>query len=69
MFRHKCPAAAENKAAHKQFKEAIPHFESRLTSEGPTVELASEIRQFLEEWLKEHICRIDVQLKPCLHSR
>ena len=66
MFRHKCPVAEENKAAHKKFKEVIPRFENRMQSEGPNVELAQEMHEFLEGWLKEHICKIDVQLKPCL---
>jgi hemerythrin len=68
MFRHKCPVAGENKAAHKRFKEAIPSFENRMQVEGPTVELAREMHGFLEGWLKEHICKIDVQLRPCLQD-
>jgi hemerythrin len=68
MFRHKCPVAEENKAAHKNFKETIPRFENRMQSEGPTVELAREMHEFLEAWLKEHICKIDVQLRPCLRD-
>ena len=66
MFRYKCPVAEQNKAAHNEFKEAIPRFENRMQSEGANVELAREIHQFLEAWLNEHICKIDVQLKPCL---
>lgn len=63
MARHQCPIAHRNQEAHKQFLSAIATFQERL-GKDPDIKLLANIHNFLESWLTNHICTIDVQLRP-----
>ena len=71
MHQFACPAANINKLAHQKFIEAYITFSDRISkdadndvdSDAPL----KELHHFLENWLTEHICKIDTQLKPCVH--
>ena len=65
MERHRCPAAAANKAAHAQFVQVFEGLSQRLTREGPTLSLVLEIQKQMTDWLTSHIVRVDTQLRPC----
>ena len=66
MFRHKCPAHAENELAHRAFLWFFQKFKLRLKAEGYHPALARELHKSCSLWIRRHILRIDVQLKPCL---
>ncbi|MCC6472512.1 MAG: hemerythrin family protein, partial [Burkholderiales bacterium] len=66
MLRFKCPVAADNRIAHRRFIEMYQEYKRRLQEEGPSYALFRELLSRCEQWLVEHICRIDVQLKSCL---
>jgi hemerythrin len=66
MFRYQCPAAQANGEAHLQFIEVLGWFRRRHAENGFKAEEAQRLVEFVDEWLANHIGRIDVQLKPCV---
>ncbi len=66
MHRYRCPAAQMNREAHAKFVEAISGFRKRYTVNGFNPADALQLVQYVDEWLANHIGRIDVQLKPCV---
>ena len=67
MNQHHCPAATKNKEAHQKFIDIFRKTEGKIKIEGTDDRALRELHHFLEEWLKEHICKIDAQLKVCIH--
>lgn len=67
MDRMKCPAAAENKAAHAEFLKVYQTFSQRFQTEGYSEALANELLKTAQGWLVKHICGVDVKLKNCAH--
>ena len=67
MHKFACPIAQTNQGAHQQFIQTYTNFQNRVIIEDDCEATLKELHRFLETWLKEHICRIDVQLKKCLH--
>ena len=68
MHQYACPIAGNNKQAHQKFIEAYKSFEIRINREEDIFSILRELHVFLEQWLVEHICKIDVRLKPCVHE-
>lgn len=66
MARHKCPAYGENKAAHQEFLEFFQKFKRRFEAEGCRQEVLQELHEACSAWIRGHILRIDVQIKPFL---
>lgn len=64
MARFQCPAAQQNVRAHKQFVEALSLFQQRYDSQGFDAEEAQRLLKYIDQWLVDHICSIDLQLKP-----
>jgi hemerythrin len=63
MQKYNCPAQSENFAAHAEFRGNLAEIENWVREgETSTLEIF-ELRTILEEWLIEHICTIDVQLR------
>ncbi len=67
MFKHQCPIASKNKDAHQKFIEKYHWFAAAVKEQGASDEILLNLHHFLETWLVEHICKIDTQLKPCVH--
>lgn len=65
MTEYNCPVAGKNFAAHQEFLETFKSFEERLGKEGFTWNLLRELHAAAEEWLVNHICKIDIHLKSC----
>lgn len=65
MFRFRCPAHKENKQAHSEFLDFFRAFRLRLEAGGYRSELVQELHDACGLWIRRHILRIDVQLKPC----
>ncbi len=63
MLKYQCPVAQINKDAHAQFLSAVEGFQRKLAF-SPGKELITDIHEFLQSWLIQHICKIDVKLRP-----
>ncbi|MGE0267292.1 MAG: bacteriohemerythrin [Candidatus Omnitrophota bacterium] len=59
----RCPFAENNKCAHQQFIEAYKNFMERYEREGHSLELAWKIHHMVEEWIINHIGKIDIKLR------
>ena len=66
MHRFKCPVHADNKRAHASFLDFFLKFKTRLRTEGCHPNEMRLLHGFCDSWIKKHILRIDVQLRPCL---
>jgi hemerythrin len=66
MERYRCPAAQQNSLAHGQFVEAISGFQKSYAVSSFNHAEAQRLVEFIDQWLADHICRIDVQLKACV---
>ena len=64
MERCQCSAAQQNVHAHRTFLERLSVFEERYTMVGFERAGAQRLVEFVDSWLADHICRIDIQLKP-----
>ena len=63
MARFQCAAAEQNKVAHARFAKILANLRERYAVSGFKRSDARELIDLLEQWLANHICRIDVQLK------
>ena len=67
MHKYLCPIASKNKEAHQAFILKFKAIQEMIRDEKTSDKALKELHHFLEEWIKEHLCKIDVQLKPCVH--
>jgi hemerythrin-like metal-binding protein len=63
MARLHSPALAANRAAHDEFRGKIAEIKAWVKQEGATPVEVVALKVTLEEWLVNHICTIDVQLR------
>lgn len=68
MERVQCPAAGQNKEDHAQFARFLLVVQERLAKEGVTHELACDLYAAAEDLVVNHVCKVDTQLKCCLHK-
>ena len=68
MYRYQCPVAGSNKNAHRKFIEFFDQCKMDLETNGYDEATFRKILEFTEQWLKDHICKIDTQLKSCVHQ-
>lgn len=66
MDQYNCPAAAINRAEHSKFREKLQVMSSWIRSEGASLVEVIELKSELEDWLINHICQIDTQLRPII---
>jgi hemerythrin len=66
MVKYKCPAAAQNIEAHKQFIATFTSFTDEFEKTGATAHLVVRVQSELMRWLTSHIKRTDTQLLPCV---
>jgi len=66
MFKYACPMAKQNSMAHQKFIEAYKNFQDIIIKDDDHEGTLKQLHHFLETWLVDHICKIDVQLKPCV---
>ena len=66
MMQHRCPVAEKNKNAHAKLIETLSGFQQRYHASGYDHEDASRLVDTLEQWLADHICRVDMHLKKCV---
>jgi len=68
MNRAHCPVAQKNSESHAQFINVLAGFEQRYARDGFDNAHARKLLDTIDAWLSDHICRIDVQLKPFSHE-
>lgn len=68
MYRYRCPAAEKNQVAHRHFMEFFSNYKKIFEMEGASYQLYTEILDFCEKWILQHICKIDLQLKSALEK-
>ena len=66
MTKHRCPVAEANAAAHKKFLQTLTGFQQRYATYGYQRADAEQLVDTIDNWLHNHICRIDVHLKRCV---
>ena len=66
MAEYRCPVAADNEAAHAKFLEIVRDFVQRYAEFGYQHADADELISIIEQWLVDHICRIDTHLRSCV---
>jgi hemerythrin len=64
MEEYRCPIADENREDHARFLSVYEDFRKRYESRGYLSGDAHELMGIAEDWLRSHIGRIDLQLKP-----
>lgn len=68
MARHRCPAAKKNKQAHRDFLMFYESLQEEYAlGENPGGHLI-RLKNYLSDWLVDHICKVDAQLKPCVRG-
>jgi len=68
MEEFRCPVAEKNKKAHGEFIEKLTEFQERYAASGYDHMDARRFVDTVDQWLDQHICRIDVHLKRCLNK-
>jgi hemerythrin len=68
MQQHRCPVSEKNKNAHAELIETLSAFQQRYDASGYNYTEASRLVDTLEQWLADHICRIDMHLKKCVKN-
>ena len=68
MAQNRCPVADKNKDAHSKLIETLSGFQNRYHANGYDHAEASRLVDTLEQWLANHICRIDMHLKKCVNK-
>ena len=63
MQKYNCPAQSENFMAHAEFQENLSQIDSWVKDGEASLIEVFELKTVLEEWLVNHICTIDVQLR------
>ncbi len=68
MEEYRCPVAGKNKEAHGKFVEKLSEFQERYATSGYDHTDARRLVDTVDQWLDDHICRIDVHLKRCVNK-
>jgi len=69
MEQYKCPVAALNRAEHGRFREKLLALETWVRSEGPSLVEVIGLKGDMEQWLVNHICKIDTQLRTVVNPK
>jgi hemerythrin-like metal-binding protein len=68
MDEYRCPVAEKNKEAHESFLENLSEFQERYAANGFDHTDARRLVDIADQWLDDHICRIDIHLKRCVNK-
>lgn len=68
MEQYRCPVAAQNAAAHKDFVATFAGFREEFERTGATAHLVIRLESELMRWLTTHIKLTDTQLLPCVKA-
>ena len=68
MQRYHCPVAQQNRDAHATLTARFAEFQQRDAEHGFDDGEACTLMTLIDEWLTNHICSIDVHLRPYVQS-
>ena len=63
MATHNCPVAPQNVRAHARLIEELTRFQTEFATIGFTSQAALDLLAFIDAWLSDHICAIDIKLR------
>ncbi len=63
MEENHCPVARKDKDEHAIFLVTIHDYQQRLKDCGYMDSSARELLNLIDQWINNHICQIDLQLK------
>lgn len=66
MEQYHCAAAEQNYQAHKEFQKTLGVFRAQHRQEGCSPALTKEVHAYCEQWITNHICKVDLRLKDVL---
>ncbi len=66
MQEHKCPVRGKNKAAHVQFLKDYEGLVEIVKRDGASTTAVIKLKEMLGNWLKNHICNVDTNLRGCV---
>jgi hemerythrin len=61
---NRCPVHEQNRQAHEAYRSIFRNYKARCAGEGFTVELLRALHESASVWVREHILKIDTQLRP-----
>jgi len=65
MQEHQCPVRGKNKAAHAQFLKDYGSLVEIVKRDGASTTAVIQLKEMLGNWLTNHICRVDTNLRGC----
>jgi hemerythrin len=68
MALYNCPVAQQNRDAHTAFAAHLAAFQQHYAARGFNHVEACTLMAIIDEWLTDHICRIDVQLRASIQN-
>ncbi len=68
MDEYKCPVAAQNKKAHAEFVKKFNQFYKQWQEGTIDTDMVRKTHLELENWLVNHVARVDTQLGPCVKN-
>jgi hemerythrin len=63
MAKHNSPIQEQNRAAHNEFRGKLAEIRAWVKNERVTSVEVVELKIAIEQWLVNHICTVDVQLR------
>jgi hemerythrin-like metal-binding protein len=66
MAVYSCPVHHQNQAEHGRFRGFINNYKHLSETQGFRDELLCDLHAAVEQWIQEHILKLDTQLKPCI---
>ena len=66
MKRYHCPAAERNLAAHNSLRMELSRVRGRIKDAKLTVTDLIGLEKTLGDWILNHICSVDIELRGCV---
>ena len=64
MEAHRCPAHFLNQKAHASYHLIFSNYRKQFAVEGFNLDLLGKLHATASLWIKEHILKVDIQLRP-----
>ncbi len=68
MDDYDCPVAEQAREAHQSFVDVLSGYRQRFQARGFDRAEARKLVDTIDQWLADHICRIDLHLKQCVQK-
>lgn len=65
MYGVNCPETERNLEAHKSFIVQLGEFEKKVKESADPLGVLREMNRYIELWLVNHVCKVDIQLRKC----